>query len=90
MPGLTRSPGWLALSVLILARAADAQQTQDLPFTFDGPPPPVPPAVIARDDAGRATIRAVRLTSPLRLDGQLDEEIYSSVPSASGMIQIEP
>ena len=29
-------------------------------LVIDGPPPPVPPAVIARDEAGRATLRAVR------------------------------
>jgi hypothetical protein len=88
MPTLTPSLGSLLLGTLILTRTAAAGQ--DLPFAFDGPPPPVPPAVITRDDAGRATIRAVRLASPLRLDGQLDEEIYTSVPSASDMIQIEP
>ena len=56
----------------------------------DGPPPPVAPAVITRDASGHATIRAVRLTTPLRVDGRLDEEIYSSVPSISGFIQQEP
>ena len=45
----------------------------DLPFAFDGPPVPVAPDVIARDAEGRVTLRAVRLSSPIRLDGQLDE-----------------
>jgi hypothetical protein len=62
----------------------------DLPFTFDGPPPPLPPEVIARDESGRATIRAVRLTSPIRLDGQLDEAFYNSIPAISDFIQQEP
>src|SRR5712691_3906847 len=62
----------------------------DLPLAFDGPPPPVPPAVITRDASGRATIRAVRLSSPLRVDGRLDEAIYTSVPPMSGLIQVEP
>ena len=57
---------------------------------FDGPPQPVPPATISRDVAGRATIRAVRLTAPLQLDGQLDEALYTSVPSISDFIQAEP
>ena len=57
---------------------------------IDGPPPPLPPEVISRDEAGRATIRAVRVVSPLRIDGQLDERVYSDVPSASGFIQVEP
>ena len=60
------------------------------PFAFAGPPPPIPPAVIARDASGRATIRAVRLTAPLRVDGRLDEEVYSTVPAISDLIQNEP
>jgi hypothetical protein len=60
------------------------------PFHFEGPPPPPAPEVIARDAAGRTTIRAVRLLTPLRLDGKLDEEIYQSVPSMSDFTQTEP
>lgn len=40
---------------------------------IDGPPPPTPPAVVSRDGSGNVTVRAVRLTEPLRLDGVLDE-----------------
>jgi len=58
--------------------------------TIDGPPPPVPPAVIARDTAGRATVRATRLTTPLRIDGVLDERIYTDLPALSDFIQHEP
>ena len=59
--------------------------------TFDGPPAPVAPEVITREAAtGRATIRAVRLTEPLRVDGRLDEAIYSSVPAMSDFVQMEP
>ena len=93
---------WLAICGLLLARSGQAGQNaapalpvspiapadpSGLPFAFDGPPPPVPPAVIARDAAGRATIRAVRLTAPLRIDGQLDEAVYASVPPISDFIQ---
>ena len=100
-----RVSAWLVLGGLVLAGAAEAGQsvssgrpaagtgsalTQDLPFAFDGPPPPVPPAVITRDESGRATVRAGRLTSPIRLDGRLDEAVYTSVPPMSGFIQMEP
>jgi len=54
-----------------------------------GPPPPVAPAVITRDETGRATLRAVRLTEPLRIDGELDEALYAT-PSISDFIQVEP
>ena len=35
-------------------------------------------------------MRAVRVTSPIRIDGRLDEAIYATTPSVSGLIQIEP
>ena len=55
-----------------------------------GPPPPAPPATIARDAADQATLRAVRLSAPLDIDGVLDERIYQALPPASGFIQILP
>jgi hypothetical protein len=57
---------------------------------IDGPPPPVAPDILARDAAGRATARAVRLSGPLRVDGVLDEEIYQTVPPISGFMQQLP
>jgi hypothetical protein len=35
-------------------------------------------------------MRAVRLTTPLTIDGQLDESVYESVRAASGFIQQVP
>ena len=58
--------------------------------TIDGPAAPIPPEVITRDEAGRATVRAVKLTEPLALDGELDEAIYGRVPPISGFIQQLP
>jgi hypothetical protein len=57
---------------------------------IDGPPRPVAPAVITRDTAGKATVRAIKLTAPLRLDGVLDEEVYSREAPFDGMIQVAP
>ena len=73
--------------------AITAQQAVPAPVgvsTLHGPPPPAPPAVIARDEAGRITIRAVRVEAPLEIDGALDESAYRSVPSISSFTQIEP
>ena len=47
-------------------------------------------ASVTRDDRGSATVRAVRLTQPLRLDGRLDEEIYRTVPPIDGFLQQVP
>ncbi|MCY4076472.1 MAG: DUF5916 domain-containing protein [Acidobacteria bacterium] len=57
---------------------------------IDGPPPPLPPDVIRRDERGRATIRAVELPEGIRLDGQLDERAYFTVPAITGFIQQAP
>ena len=55
-----------------------------------GPPPPVGPEVITRDEAGRATVRAIRLVRGIRLDGRLDEQVYRAVPAISGLVQQVP
>ena len=69
---------------------SQSQPLANLSAAIDGSPPPVPPDVATRDAAGRVTARAVRLTTPLRLDGRLDEEIYASVLPISDFIQSEP
>jgi hypothetical protein len=59
-------------------------------LVFSGPPAPVEPAVISRDQDGRATIRAVALSEPMRVDGALDESLYAAVPSMTDFVQVEP
>jgi hypothetical protein len=83
---------WVVCSVA-LAHPAAAQPTPVTPAT--APPgqfPQLPdlPAAIARDEQGRVTVRAVRVTAPLRLDGRLEEPHYTSVEPISGFIQMEP
>ena len=92
------------LLALAAAPAHAAQQTSAAPVPgeqpaaglelpmpiIDAPPPPAAPAVIARDAAGRATVRAVRLTGPFTLDGRLDDAIYADVPAFSDFVQQEP
>src|SRR5688572_11440138 len=46
--------------------------------------------MISRDADGSATLRAVRLAEPLRIDGRLDEAIYADVQPISDFVQIEP
>jgi hypothetical protein len=50
----------------------------------------VPPAVIARDEQGHVTVRAIKLPSPLNFDGALDEPFYRDVPPFGDFIQQEP
>jgi hypothetical protein len=72
-------------------RAQDsAGDAPALSLVSNAPPIPVAPATITRDDEGRATIRAVRITEPRRVDGVLDEPHYERVPSMTGFIQIDP
>ena len=62
----------------------------ELLAAIDGPPPPIAPEVLTRDEGGRATVRAIRLVDGVRLDGQLDEAVYSTVPAITGFIQQLP
>ena len=57
---------------------------------INSPPPPIAPATIARNAQGRATLRAVALTTPLDVNGVLDEAIYDTVPSFGDFIQQVP
>jgi hypothetical protein len=65
-------------------------ETAAVALPFDGPPAPIPPEVVTRDESGRATIRAVRVPSPIRVDGRLDESVYSTIPAISDFIQNDP
>ena len=87
----------LALPPAGAARLAAASQERQITadaampaLEIDGPPAPAPPATITRDANGRATVRAVRLDAPLRLDGVLDEPIYASVEPFGDFIQQAP
>src|SRR3990172_1947952 len=92
---LSRRRGVLAFGVLTVfiawtARTVLAGEGEAPDVEIFGPPPPVTPEVIARDDRGRATVRATRLKEPMVLDGRLDDDVYRSVPPLTGFIQQEP
>ena len=48
------------------------------------------PAVLSRTAPDTVTVRAVRVGTPLKIDGRLDEDVYSSVEPIGGFIQQEP
>jgi hypothetical protein len=49
---------------------------------------PVRPS--AAQDADRTIVRAIRLSVPIRIDGVLDEIVYTSSAPVSDFIQQEP
>ena len=53
-------------------------------------PSPVPPATVSRSAEGGVTVRAVRIAEPLKLDGRLDESVYTTVPAIGDFIQQNP
>ena len=71
-------------------RSSTEEGAADAVVHIDGPQPPIAPDVITRDDRGRATVRAVRLASAIRIDGRLDEEIYQTVTAITGLVQLVP
>ena len=79
----------LTVAALCAAAAAPAA-AQSVDVSADAPAAPIAPDVITRDDDGRATIRAVRVTQPLRIDGALDEALYRDERPISDFIQVEP
>ena len=85
---------WLALTVTvtIASPVATAGQVDPSELSYDArenPAAPVAPATLARTDRGRATVRAIRLTEPLNVDGVLDEAVYET-PPITGFIQAVP
>jgi Domain of unknown function (DUF5916)/Carbohydrate family 9 binding domain-like len=81
-----RTYGWLvAVFVMVTSTAPIAAATQDRSSGT-----PVPPQVMARDADGRVTVRAIRIETPLRVDGVLDEQIYRTLTPITGFIQQDP
>ena len=66
------------LAAALAGRPAAAQTGRDI---ADGAATLIAPATVTHDERGRATVRAVRITEPLRLDGRLDEEVYRDNPA---------
>ena len=72
------------------ATGGDAGFATATTIIIDGAPAPEAPETITRDAAGRATVRAVRLSEPFSLDGVLDEAVYETVLPVGGFIQQLP
>ena len=47
-------------------------------------------SVFTREVDGRIVVRATRTTQPIRIDGRLDERVYTEVPPLTEFVQAEP
>lgn len=81
---------WVLLVSPALALDDDDDTAAGTAIVLHGPPAPVAPEVISRDELGRVTIRATRILEPIVLDGKLDDAPYARVPPVSDFIQQEP
>jgi hypothetical protein len=60
-------------------------------LVIDGPAPSDQPNVMIRDPKTfKSTIRAIKLATPFRFDGKLDDPVYSEYPGFEGMLQASP
>ena len=85
---------------LITSATGVAKRTQEMIISsardgldigvIDGPPPPIAPEVMRRDEQGRTTVRAIRLSEGIRVDGQLDEAVYQTAYAVTDFIQQVP
>ena len=82
--------GAAALALLGVVPASASAQVPIADGPVEGPPPPPAPDVVARDGEGRVSVRAVRLTVPLTVDGVLDEDFYRDTPYISDFVQSLP
>src|SRR4051794_12563387 len=85
--------GWLgARLLLVLALTArDARSQSPAPGDVSTPVSALASAAtLIRDATGQVTLRAVRIASPITLDGRLDEAVYTAIPAASEFVQQEP
>ena len=86
-----------AAFIFLATAAAQAQLAtpgleipDDLAFELGDASIPALPDTVAQEDDGSLTTRAVRLDTPLRVDGRLDEAVYETIRSISDFIQNEP
>jgi hypothetical protein len=89
---VTKLPSVVAVLLILLggSRLAAAQSAIAALVSGADAPAPVAPAVVSRTPEGRTSLRAFRISEPLTLDGQLDEEWYRTIPAIDGFVQSEP
>jgi uncharacterized protein DUF5916 len=77
---MTRTAVLVLIATLVVAVSAVAQET----------PSNLEPGAMMRDEAQHATVRAIHVPEPLRVDGRLDEDVYRLTSPISDFIQTLP
>ena len=85
-PGARTPRVTLSACLFLLGAGAAFAQVSKNPAP---PTEPIPPSLVREAD-GRVIVRATRVTEPIRLDGRLDESVYSRIPPITDFIQQEP
>jgi hypothetical protein len=77
--------------LLVCFLASTAAATAQTPGGADAAPAPAPPSALAvRSPDGRLQVTAARATSPVRLDGSFDDEVWSRAEAVGDFVQSEP
>ncbi len=84
------APSFFFLLAALAPGRVSAQDENETRAVVIHPAPPIPPAIISRDEKGRVTLRATRIAEPIVLDGKLDESVYSLIPAITDFVQQEP
>ena len=82
--------GLVCTAQLLAAQGASTPRLRSSGPLAAPPPPPAPPATVSRSAEGGVTVRAVRTLEAMRVDGRLDESVYTTVPAISDLVQQEP
>ncbi len=81
---------FVAPTLAVAQQGSGPDASAGIAVVIDGSPAPIAPETITRDERQRATVRAIRLTEPLRVDGALDEEVYLAEKPFGDLIQVVP
>ena len=83
----------LSLSLLVALCVTGLAAAQSAPPSVPPTAPPgqsVRPQIFVRTPDGKAVVQATRIATPPKIDGQLDEALYTTIPSMTDFIQTEP
>src|SRR5512141_1394919 len=75
----SKTVGVAALAAIVMVSGTAGAQTRG----------PVAPKTVLREN-GAVVVRAIRLNAPLKVDGKLDESVYSENEPIDGFIQAVP